>query len=176
MKLLLLHGSPAVGKLTVSKAINQIIPSKLFDNHAAIDIALTIFDFGEAGFWELVQSVRVMVLKSAAEQNVPLLIMTYCYSHPEDEVDFLEFDNVIRKNGGEILPVYLSCSEAEAIRRVGGQDRIKRKKISTELGLKNFNAKHNIVSVSSENCLMIDTENQQAEQTANDIISHFNLA
>src|SRR5881392_2408918 len=48
MKLLFLHGSPAVGKLTVAKALLRIVPGRLMDNHAAIDLALTIFAFGAA--------------------------------------------------------------------------------------------------------------------------------
>ena len=58
MKLLLLHGAPAAGKLTVAKALLGMVPGRLFDNHVAIDLALTIFDFGAPGFWELVHSVR----------------------------------------------------------------------------------------------------------------------
>ena len=57
MKLLFLHGAPAAGKLTVAKALLRIVPGRLMDNHAAIDLALTIFDFGAPGFWELVHDV-----------------------------------------------------------------------------------------------------------------------
>jgi tRNA uridine 5-carbamoylmethylation protein Kti12 len=53
MKLLFLHGSPAVGKLTVAKALLRIVPARLMDNHAAIDLALTIFEFGAPGFGSL---------------------------------------------------------------------------------------------------------------------------
>ena len=38
MKLLFLHGSPATGKLTVAKALLGIVPGRLFDNHAGIDL------------------------------------------------------------------------------------------------------------------------------------------
>ncbi len=58
MKLVFLHGSPAVGKLTVAKALLSMVSGRLFDNHAAIDLARTVFDFGAPGFWELVHSVR----------------------------------------------------------------------------------------------------------------------
>ena len=44
MKLLFLHGAPATGKLTVAKALLRIVPGRLFDNHAAIDLARTIFE------------------------------------------------------------------------------------------------------------------------------------
>ena len=46
MKLLFIHGAPASGKLTVAKAVLQAVPGRLFDNHAAIDVARTVFDFG----------------------------------------------------------------------------------------------------------------------------------
>jgi hypothetical protein len=50
MKLIFLHGSPAVGKLTVAKALLRLVQGRLVDNHAAIDLARTIFDFGAPGF------------------------------------------------------------------------------------------------------------------------------
>jgi hypothetical protein len=43
MKLLYLHGAPAAGELTVSKALLRMDPRKLFDNHAAIDVARQVF-------------------------------------------------------------------------------------------------------------------------------------
>jgi len=58
MKLLFLHGAPAAGKLTVARAPLQLVPGRLFDNHAAIDLARTLFEFGAPGFWELVHTVR----------------------------------------------------------------------------------------------------------------------
>ena len=50
MKLIFIHGAPASGKLTVAKALLRIVPGRLFDNHAAIDLARTVFDFGAPGF------------------------------------------------------------------------------------------------------------------------------
>jgi hypothetical protein len=56
----------------------------LFDNHAAIDTARTVFDFGAPGFSKLVHDVRFLVLNAAGSQGVPLLVTTYCYADPED--------------------------------------------------------------------------------------------
>ena len=53
MKLLFLHGAPATGKLTVAKALLGMVPGRLFDNHAAIDLARTIFDFGCTFRWAI---------------------------------------------------------------------------------------------------------------------------
>ncbi len=78
MKLLFLHGAPAAGKLTVAKALLEIVPGRLSDNHAAIDLARTIFDFGAPGFWELVHTVRCSALDAAAQKGVALVITTWC--------------------------------------------------------------------------------------------------
>lgn len=175
MKLILIHGAPAVGKLTVAKALIQATSSKLFDNHAAIDAARTVFEFDEPGFWDLVRTIRLSVLKAAAEQNVPLVVMTSCYSAPEDTPNFEQFESVIQEHDGEILPAYLYCSEEETIRRVGNADRVERGKITTEHSLKDFNTRYNLTHVPRENCLILDSEIRSAEETAQEIISHFDL-
>jgi tRNA uridine 5-carbamoylmethylation protein Kti12 len=59
MKLVFIHGAPAVGKLTTAKALLDRISGRSFDNHAAIDIARTLFEFGTPEFWELAQATRV---------------------------------------------------------------------------------------------------------------------
>src|SRR6266849_4701801 len=67
MKLVFIHGAPAAGKLTTARALLALVNGRLFDNHAAIDVARTVFDFGAPGFWELVQEVRMSVLDAAAK-------------------------------------------------------------------------------------------------------------
>ena len=94
MKLLFLHGAPAAGKLTVAKALLRIVPGRLMDNHAAIDLALTIFDFGAPGLWELVHDVRLSALDTAAEHRVPLLVTTFCYADPEDREQFGQIEAI----------------------------------------------------------------------------------
>jgi transposase len=63
------HGAPAAGKLTTARALIGGISGPLFDNHAAIDLARTVFEFGAPGFWELVQATRILVLESASERS-----------------------------------------------------------------------------------------------------------
>jgi hypothetical protein len=69
MKLIFLHGAPATGKLTVATALLRVVPGRLLDNHAAIDFALTMFDFGAPGFWDLVHDVRLSALDAAAQHG-----------------------------------------------------------------------------------------------------------
>ena len=44
MRLLILFGAQAVGKMTVGQALARITPMKLFHNHMAIEPVLELFD------------------------------------------------------------------------------------------------------------------------------------
>jgi hypothetical protein len=175
MKLLFLHGSPAVGKLTVAKALLRIVPGRLMDNHAAIDLARTIFDFGAPGFWGLVHDVRCSALDAAAEHRVPLLVTTFCYAEPDDRVQFGQIEEIVQRHGGELLPVFLHCAREEALRRVGNPDRVERRKIISEEHLIRELDRYDLTAVPRPDCLKLDTGANPAEVTAQNIVGHFRL-
>jgi chloramphenicol 3-O-phosphotransferase len=175
MKLLFLHGAPAAGKLTVAKALLQMVPGRLFDNHAAIDLARTLFDFDAPGFWELVHSTRYAALDAAGRHGVPLIVTTFCYAEPDDLPQLEGFEAILQRHGGELLPVFLHCSREEAARRVGNPDRAERRKMTSEEGLNRYLDAYQFTSVPRAGCLALDTEMRPAEATARDIIGHFGL-
>jgi hypothetical protein len=175
MKLLFLHGSPATGKLTVAKALLGMVPGRLFDNHAAIDLARTIFDFGAPGFWELVHTVRYSAIDAAAEHGVALVVTTFCYVEPDDRVQYEKFEEIMQRHGGELLPVFLHCSREEAARRVGNPDRVERRKMTSEESLNQYLDDYKFSPVPRPDCLTLDTEVKSAEATAQEIVRQFGL-
>jgi hypothetical protein len=175
MKLLFLHGSPAVGKLTVAKALLRMVPARLMDNHAAIDLALTIFEFGAPGFWELVHEVRYSALDAAAAHGVPLLVTTFCYAEPDDREQFGQIENIVQRHGGELLPVFLHCAREEALRRVGNPDRVERRKIISGEHLIRELDRYDLTAVPRPDCLKLDTGENPADVTAQEIVEHFGL-
>ncbi len=175
MKLLFLHGAPAAGKLTVAKALLGMVPGRLFDNHAAIDLARTVFDFGAPGFWGLVHNVRCAALDAAAEQGVSLVVTTFCYAEPDDRPQYEDFEAITQRRGGELLPVFLHCSRAEAVRRIGNPDRVERRKMTSAEALLRDLELYNLSPVPRADCLKLDTEVRSAEATAREIVSHFGL-
>ena len=175
MKLLFLHGAPAAGKLTVAKALLRIFPGRLMDNHAAIDLALTVFAFGAPGFWELVHDVRRSALNAAAEHRVPLLVTTFCYAEPEDREQFGQIEEIMRRHGAELLPVFLHCSREEALRRVCNPNRVERRKISSGEHLIRELDRYNLTAVPRPDCLKLDTSINPADATAQKIVGHFGL-
>jgi hypothetical protein len=190
MKLVFLHGEPASGKLTVAQALLRRVDARLFENHAAIDFAKTVFDFGAPGFWELIERLRLVALEAAAANGVALGVMTCCYSEPHDRANFERIEAIVRRHGqakrgrssngygGEVLPVYLSCSEDELARRIGNPDRAARGKVTTMQGLEKFRADYglNMVAVPRASCLRLDTSEMPADAAAAEIVRHFGLA
>jgi hypothetical protein len=175
MKLVFLHGSPAVGKLTVAKALLQIVSGRLFDNHAAIDLARTVFDFGSPGFWELVRTVRSSAIEAAAEHDISLVVTTMCYADPDDLPQYQKLEEIMRRHNGELLPTFLHCSRAEAARRVGNSDRVERGKLTSPESLIRELDRNNFSPVPRSNCVKLDTEVSSARVTAQEIVSRFAL-
>src|SRR6202171_6082357 len=158
MKLLFLHGSPATGKLSVAKALLGMVPGRLSDNHAAIDLARTIFDFGAPGFWELVHRVRCAAFDAAAERGLSLVVTTFCYADPEDLPQYEKFEEIMQRRGGELLPVFLHCSREQAARRVGNPDRVERRKLTSPASLIKDLDTHKFAPVPRSGCLILNTE------------------
>ena len=175
MKVVFIHGPPAGGKLTTAQALLARIPGRLFDNHAAIDVARTVFDFGAPGFFELVQDIRVSVLDAAGQQAVPLLVMTFVYAEPEDLPAYERFETIVQRHGGQLLPVFLNCPIEEIVRRVGNAERVARQKMTSEQSARDFLDRYTIAAVPRHDCLVLDSGARSAETNADEIIRHFSL-
>jgi hypothetical protein len=123
MKLLFIYGRPAVGKLTVARAVAARTGGRLFHNHLAVNLALAIYDFGTPGFIALREQLWSDVFRRALADRIPLLIFTF---NPEDTVPQTYIDGLFSEvagAGGEIVPVELTASEAEIEARLGSESR-----------------------------------------------------
>lgn len=175
MKLVLIHGAPATGKLTVARELASLTGLPVVDNHAAIDIARMVFGFAKPGFWDLVHELRVTTLRGAAKASVPWLITTAAYSHPIDQPLVQDYDRAVGEFGGLIEPVHLFCSEETLMARVSAPDRQQRGKIAVPEDLKIYLGKNNFVAMPRENCLSLSTEKTPPIETASMIAKHFQI-
>lgn len=175
MKLILVHGPPATGKMTVSRKLADITGAPLVDNHVAIDLARNVFGFGAPGFWELVHDVRVATLRAAARADVPVLITTAAYNHPGDLVLLRSYEGAVQEFGGSVSYVYLTCSEQTLMKRVVAPERRERGKLSTQDGLKNYLAANNFEPAPRDACLQLSTEISSPLANAQAIALHFGL-
>ena len=163
MKLLFLHGAPAAGKLTVAKALLEKVPGRLFDNHAAIDFARTLFEFGAPGFWELVHSTRYRRSTPPANTAWRLWSRPSVMSSRTICRNSKSSRRSARRHGGELLPVFLHCSREEAVRRVGNPDRVERRKIASASYLIKELDNYEFTAVPRRGCLTLDTGAMPAE-------------
>lgn len=175
MRLIYLHGAPAVGKLTVARHLVELTGARLFDNHVAIDLARSVLDFEEDGFWELVTRSRLLVLEATAQQNVPLVILTSCYSDPEDREMLEAYEKTLNRFDAKILPVFLHCSREEMRRRVTNPDRTERRKISNAQDLDQFVSETICTPIPRGNCFQLSTDDVLPGNTALRIATHFGL-
>jgi hypothetical protein len=175
MKLILLYGSPAVGKLTVANEIARKNDFKVFHNHLTIDAVEPIFEFGTPPFWKLVHSFRVEIVAEAAcvGQN---LIYTFCYAKDSDDDHVRLITETVEKNGGEIHFILLVCEKAEIERRVTEKSRRRYGKANNLKILHEIWEKYELFSpVPHRESLTIDNTNLSAKQAARQIIAHFDL-
>ena len=89
MKLIIIHGPPAAGKLTVANALSLRTYFKVFHKHLTIDCTEPVFDFGTDAFWDINLKLRIEVIAEAARQDIDL-IHTFCYAKGPDDDKFRE--------------------------------------------------------------------------------------
>ena len=69
MKLILLYGPPAVGKLTIAKEIARLTGLKLFHAHLTVDLVTPIFPRDTPAYRKLVWDLRYAVFAAAAQAH-----------------------------------------------------------------------------------------------------------
>ena len=122
MNVLFLHGPAAAGKYTIGKALSETLRWPLFHNHLAVDTALSLFDFGTAGFCKLRAEIWRAAFREAANAKRSF-IFTF---HPEATVDptlIEELVSIVDAGGGRILFVELQCSAATILSRLDNDSR-----------------------------------------------------
>ena len=90
VRLLLITGPPAVGKMTVGRAVADRSAFRLFHNHHTIEMLLDVFDYGTPAFTTLNAEFRRRVVEEAAASGTDL-VFTYVWGmDAASEADYLE--------------------------------------------------------------------------------------
>ena len=90
VSLLLILGPPAVGKMTVGRAIADRSDFRLFHNHHSIEMLLDVFDYGTPPFRTLNSEVRRRVVEEAAASGTDLVFTFVMGMDEQAEADYLE--------------------------------------------------------------------------------------
>ena len=101
MRLLILFGAQAVGKMTVGQALARITPMKLFHNHMAIEPVLELFDnFNSTAILRL----REVIFEEFARSDRYGLIFTIQWAlNVQDDWDYIaHVAEIFEKAGAEV--------------------------------------------------------------------------
>jgi chloramphenicol 3-O-phosphotransferase len=130
MKLIFLHGAPAVGKLTVAHELAELTGFHLFHNHLTVDLVSSLFPFGSEPFVLLREQIWLAAFAEAARNNASL-IFTFNPERTVRERFIQDAINVVESAGGQIIFVELTCTEAELERRLEDASRKEFGKLSS---------------------------------------------
>lgn len=176
MKLIILYGPPAVGKLTVAQELAALTGYKIFHNHHTVDLANSIFEMFSAPYMALIGRIRFDTIETAAQEGISL-VFTFVYAADAGDAEFVrKVVELVERHGGEVCFVQLICSREELQRRVGEESRRRFAKISDLDKLDRALERWNLYEeVEFGNRLSINNSNLPPRQVAEQIINHFNL-
>jgi chloramphenicol 3-O-phosphotransferase len=123
VRLIVLYGMPAAGKLTVAQELKAITGLPVFHNHLVVDLLLSTFEFGSAPFVTLREEIWLAFFREAARANLPGLIFTFA---PETTVQasFIPaLVETVRGEGGSVEFAELVCPLDEIKRRIAEPSR-----------------------------------------------------
>lgn len=175
MKLVVIHGPPAAGKLTVANALSMRTYFKVFHNHLTIDCTEPVFDFGTDAFWDINLKLRVEVIAEAARQDIDV-IHTFCYAKGPDDDKFRELIAAAEDNGGEVHTVLVHCRNEVRKERIVDESRARMRKLTDPGSVDTSQERNDLLSpLPGRETLVIDTSDIPPAEAASRIIEHYGL-
>ena len=187
MKLVIILGPHAVGKMTVGQELAKITGLKLFHNHMTIELVRQFFSVhGSPEGARLNKLFRQEIFEAVAKSDLPGLIFTYMFNF--DEPSEYEYINSLielyQKHGAKTSVVELSANFDVRIERNKTENRLlnkpsKRDIEKSEALFRDLEVKYRLNSrdgeIPFENYLKIDNTGISPEKTAAIIKETFNL-
>lgn len=175
MRLVVLFGMPATGKLTVGQELAARTGYKLFHNHLVVDLLLSVFEFGSPGFVDLREQIWLGVVRAACREGVAGLVFTFA---PETTVrpEFMgKLTETVKTEGGTVDFVELTCPIAELKRRMDSASRRQFKKLTSVELFEELRDGGNLALPMPQARLSIDTGACSAAEAAEKIARELGL-
>lgn len=176
MKLILIYGPPASGKLTVAKELQKITKYKLFHNHLTGDLVSSVFEtkVNSKIVFRVCNKIRLDIFETAAKENIDL-IFTFVYAPISDKF-IKKVIRTINKYRGKVKFVQLSCNQDELRKRVKAPSRKKYQKLKSVSGLnKSLKGWDILKEIPYVKNLKIDNTKLSAKKVAKMIKEHYKL-
>lgn len=130
MQLVIIHGPPAVGKLTVARELAALTGLRLFHNHLTVDLVGSVFAFGSEPFVRLREEIWLAIFREAAQHNISL-IFTFAPEGTVQPTFVTKTIDLVEASGGQVVFVELICDETEIERRLEDPSRSKFGKLNS---------------------------------------------
>lgn len=186
MKLVIIFGPHAVGKMTVGQELAKITDLKLFHNHMTIDIVADLFENMPQERRRLTEMFRNEIFKSFASSNEYGMIFTCMWAlERKDDWDYIDnLENMFKSNGAEVYYVELEADYDIRLQRNKTENRLlnkpsKRNIEKSEKLFKDIENRHRLNSypgeIKKENYIKINNTHVSPENIAKIIKDRFRL-
>ena len=183
MKLVLLIGNGAVGKMTVGQELAKITPLRLFHNHMMIEPVLEIF-----GQWrpDITQRLRQVIFEEFAKTDLYGMIFTFMWAFDmHSDWEYIEWvKGIFGLPDEDVYYVELIAPQSVRLERNATENRLKHKASKRDLEASNARMLRDDKTwrceslpgeITHPNYLRIENANIPPEEAAKLIKEHFNL-
>ena len=118
MKLVIITGPQAVGKMTVGQELAKITELKLFHNHMTIDLVSNFFSYGTSEGKRLVNLLRQEIFEEVSKSGLYGLIFTYVWPFGGKSDYYIKnLCELFMSRGGAVYIAELEADIEERLRR-----------------------------------------------------------
>ena len=183
MKLVIIAGSGAVGKMTVGQELMKQTGLRLFHNHMMIEPVLEIF----GGFnSQVIDELREVIFREFARSDLPGMIFTYMWAFDQQsDWDYItHVADIFEKQGAQVYWVELVADQAVRLERNRTENRLAHKASKRNLAFSEANLlecdkmarlESNAGEIPFENYIRIDNTRLSPEEVVSIIRERFGL-
>ncbi|PKK98059.1 MAG: shikimate kinase [Tenericutes bacterium HGW-Tenericutes-2] len=186
MKLVIITGPHAVGKMTVGQELTKITPLKLFHNHISIELVASLMPFGTPFGKELNERIRSDVFDVFSKSEEYGLIFTFMWAFDmKEDWNYIEkLENLFTSRGAEVYYVELEADYELRLSRNKTANRLNEKPTKRNLEFsesmfKNLEEKYRLNShdgeIKKKHYLRINNTNLEPKEVASQIKEVFDL-
>ncbi len=186
MRLVVIFGPLAVGKMTVGQELSKLTGLRLFHNHMTIDLVANFFSYGTDEGRRLVRLFRREIFEAVAKSDLPGMIFTYvwAFDQPEDRIYLEKMCAPFIERGAEIDYVELEADYGVRLARNTTENRLANKPTKRDIAwsennFKRTEAKYRLNSLPGEvdfpHFIRINNTDLSPQEAARQIQEAFSL-
>lgn len=170
-----LVGPPASGKRTIAEALSRLTGAALIDNHLINDPIFRAYGADGSSplpdwVWGLALQVRIATMTALAHARPQVShVVTNYLSNKRSEQQYIdELREIAARRSARFVPVWLTCTESELLRRVSLPSRRVHHKLTDPAALRDLLDTKGVFSPPSD-ALVLDTTSIEPDDAAREI-------